>query len=566
MTIQEIENMPDDQVIYLPIAVNHNLAIACSRIKPLLRLLFNHMATTSSKTSNMHAYQLALMQEAEHAIAATSARWQGSATFGKQLQQLINYTTLPIVAVPLGLHATLHDYQHQGLNWLQFLRANNFSGVLADDMGLGKTIQTLANLQYEKQHGRLNQLSLIIAPTSLMNNWLIEAQRFTPELRVVVFHGFERHILDFANYDIVLTTYGLLQRDKERLLLNNFYYLILDEAQYIKNYRTKTRQIVQQIQAKHRLCLTGTPLENHLNELWSLFHFLMPGLLGPSKYFRTFFKIPIEKTNIIDRKELLRRRIQPFILRRTKNAVMQELPPKTEILQMVELTGVQQDVYETIRLSMENKVRLAISRHGVTKSRFIILDALLKLRQICCDPRLVRLPAAEIAYGQSAKLETLMSLLDNLIAEGRCVLIFSQFTSMLSIIEEQLHVRKYKYLLLTGKTKARHRVITQFQTGDVQIFLISLRAGGVGLNLTRAYTVILYDPWWNPAVQDQAIARSHRFGQAQSVFVYKLITAGTVEETILAMQQHKRTLIDDILSGEKLGQFNFTEAEILQFF
>lgn len=340
----------------------------------------------------------------------------------------------------------------------------------------------------------------------------------------------------------------------------------MDEAQFIKNTRTKTTQIIQQLHATHRLCLTGTPLENHLGELWSLFHFLMPGLLGDAKQFRLWFRTPIEKYADLNRREVLTKRVQPFILRRTKNQVARELPPKTEMTRIIEIIGPQRDLYEAIRMSMEKKVRDAIAKQGLGKSHILLLDALLKLRQVCCDPRLLSLPEAAIAHGTSAKLETLMDLLDNLIGEGRRVLVFSQFTSMLQLIEDELHARSYDYLKLTGQTVHRQAMVEKFQEGKVPIFLISLKAGGTGLNLTRADTVIHYDPWWNPAVEDQATDRTHRIGQENPVFVYKLITSGTVEEAILGMQEKKRQLVEGVLSADPAKAMALSEEDVERFF
>ncbi len=564
-----LDDLPNNMLVKLPINARKTLQIEVGRIKPLLRLLLQYSLRGSAVNESdieLQRYQVLLMQEAEQAVAATTGRWRGTEELRAQLQRLVDLTSLPEITLPQGLKTSLRDYQHQGLNWLQFLRANHFSGVLADDMGLGKTIQTLAHLQYEKEQGRMKKATLIIAPTSLMGNWYDEAARFAPQLKVLVFHGADRHQVNFDKYDLVISTYGLIQRDKKRFLAYRFYYLILDEAQFIKNARTKTTQIIQQLQAKHRLCLSGTPVENHLGELWSLFHFLMPGLLGDAKQFRQFFRVPIEKQADNERRELLARRVQPFMLRRTKNQVAQELPAKTEMTRMVELTGTQRDLYEAIRMTMEKKVREAIAKQGLGKSQIVLLDALLKLRQVCCDPRLLSLPEAAMAHGNSAKLNTLMELLDNLMEEGRSVLVFSQFTSMLKLIEEELISRQYDYMKLTGQTQNRQHLVRSFQEGKVPIFLISLKAGGTGLNLTRADTVILYDPWWNPAVQEQAMDRSHRIGQKNPVFVYKLITAGTVEESILAIQDKKRALFDGVLSNKTDGGVGLTDEDVAQFF
>ncbi len=564
----DLDGLPDSQLVKLPLNDGRVLQLQMGRIKPLVRLLLQFGVRHIDENHNMkiNKYQLILMQEAELAIAATKSRWQGAENLRNELRQLINLVDLPEIEKPAGLNVNLRDYQHYGLNWLQFLRTSRFSGVLADDMGLGKTVQTLAHLQYEKEQGRLKHASLIVAPTSLVGNWLAEAKRFTPELKVLVYHGIDRHQDNFDDYDIVVSTYGLIHRDKDRFIDYSFYYLILDEAQFIKNARTKTTQIIQQLKASHRLCLTGTPLENHLGELWSLFHFLMPGLLGDAKQFRLWFRTPIEKYSDLDRRELLARRVKPFMLRRTKNQVASELPPKTEMMRTIEIVGPQRDLYEAIRMSMEKKVRDAIAKQGLGKSHILLLDALLKLRQVCCDPRLLSLPEATIAHGTSSKLEALMELLDNLVEEGRRVLVFSQFTSMLKLIEEELVARNYEYLKLTGQTQNRQALVENFQEGKVPIFLISLKAGGTGLNLTRADTVIHYDPWWNPAVEDQATDRTHRIGQENPVFVYKLITSGTVEEAILGMQERKRQLVDGILSSDASKTMTLSEADLEQFF
>lgn len=563
-----LDALADEQLVTLPLQAGRALQLPMGRIKPLVRLLlqFGTRQINEEQQLQISKYQLILMQEAERALAATQARWQGAEALRNELQQLTQMKQLPEITLPKGVHAQLRDYQLYGLSWLQFLRLSRFNGVLADDMGLGKTIQTLAHLQYEKEQGRLNHAALIIAPTSLVGNWYAEAQRFTPELKVLIYHGSERHQDNFDDYDLIISTYGLIHRDKEKFTGYLFYYLILDEAQFIKNARTKTTQVIQQLRASHRLCLTGTPLENHLGELWSLFHFLMPGLLGDSKQFRSWFRTPIEKYADNLRRELLARRVKPFMLRRTKNQVASELPPKTEMTRTIELVGSQRDLYEAIRMSMEKKVRDAIAKQGLGKSHILLLDALLKLRQVCCDPRLLSLPDAEMAHGTSSKLETLMELLDNLVEEKRRVLVFSQFTSMLQLIEKELHTRKYAYLKLTGQTQNRQALVDQFQAGTIPIFLISLKAGGTGLNLTKADTVIHYDPWWNPAVEDQATDRTHRIGQENPVFVYKLITVGTVEEAILGMQERKRQLVNGILSADASPTLALTEADLEQFF
>ncbi|MGQ3889361.1 SNF2-related protein [Legionella sp. CNM-1927-20] len=563
----DLEELDDDKKIILSLPSKNHLQVPLGRLKPLLRFLLQyHTAiTTDADQLRITRYQLMLMYEAEQAMSAVSLRWQKDSEVYQQLKKLIQNDFIKTTTVPNGLKAKLRDYQLQGLTWLQSLRAGKFSGILADDMGLGKTIQTLAHLQLEKEQGRMIRPSLIIAPTSVITNWSEEAKRFTPELKVLIFHGSNRQ-RNFANYDLIISTYSLIQRDKDKFAETNFYYLILDEAQFIKNNRAKVTQIVLQIQASYRLCLSGTPLENHLGELWSLFHFLMPGLLGDAKQFRKFFKVPIEKQSNRQRAELLMNRIRPFMLRRTKNQVAQELPEKIETMHKVELLGAQRDLYEAIRISMQQKVRSAIAQLGLKRSHIVVLDALLKLRQVCCDPRLVSAPGAEIAYHSSAKLEALMTLVDNLVAENRRILIFSQFTSMLKLIEEKLIGCSYDYLKLTGQTKNRLFLVNKFQEGNIPIFLISLKAGGTGLNLTQADTVIHYDPWWNPAVENQATDRSHRIGQKNTVFVYKLITLGTVEEVMVTIQNKKKQLFEGILTENLNGLSALTEEDIDQFF
>lgn len=563
-----LDELPDDSTVFLTLPDGKRLQVEMARIKPLIRFLLQYgsRAIDDQQQLQLTRYQLILMQETEQAAAVTTARWFGQEQLQTTIRQLMLMKDYEEVSVPVGLKTVLRDYQHRGLDWLQFLRKSRFGGILADDMGLGKTIQTLAHLQLEKEEGRLTRASLIVAPTSLVGNWFEEAKRFTPDLNILMFHGAERHVDNFDEYDVIVSTYGLIQRDKSRFIDYNFYYLILDEAQSIKNARAKTTLIIQQIKASYRLCLSGTPLENHLGELWSLFHFLMPGLLGDAKQFRQYFKTPIEKNNDTERRALLAKRVRPFMLRRTKNQVAQELPAKTEMKLSIELSGTQRDLYEAIRMSMEKKVRDAIARHGMGKSHIVLLDALLKLRQVCCDPRLLSIPEANIAHGNSAKMDALMELLANLMAEKRRVLIFSQFTSMLKLIEEQLISNQYDYLKLTGQTQHRQQLVNHFQAGQAPIFLISLKAGGTGLNLTKADTVIHYDPWWNPAAEDQATDRSHRIGQENPVFVYKLITMGTVEEAILTMQDKKRQLFDGILSDNLGSMTSLTDSDVEQFF
>ena len=353
-------------------------------------------------------------------------------------------------------------------------------------------------------------------------------------------------------------------RDAEPLSNHEYHVVVLDEAQAIKNPRARAGQVARTLRTRHRLCLTGTPIENHLGELWSLFHFLMPGFLWEQAAFRRLFRNPIEKGGDQSRQQWLARRVAPFLLRRTKAEVERELPPKTEIVRSIELEGAQRDLYETLRLAMHEKVRSEIARKGMERSHVIILDALLKLRQVCCDPRLVKLESAR-RVTQSAKLAMLMELLPEMLDEGRRVLLFSQFTSMLSLIEAELDSRSIDYVKLTGQTRDRSTRIDRFQSGAVPLFLISLKAGGTGLNLTAADTVIHYDPWWNPAVENQATDRAHRIGQDKPVFVYKLLTEGTVEQKIAALQERKKKLAEGVFveGGKGAVKLNSKDLDFL---
>ena len=491
-------------------------------------------------------------------------RWKGADELKVLNNKLRNFSGIEKVDVPNGLQAELREYQKEGFNWLQFLRDYQLNGVLADDMGLGKTIQALSHLLKEKEAGRANLPSLVIAPTSLMSNWRREAENFTPELKVLILQGPERkeNFSKILDYDLVLTTYPLMIRDTGFYEEQSFHYLILDEAQAIKNAKSKTTQIIYRLKANHRLCLTGTPIENHLGELWSMFHFLMPGYLGTQERFTRLFRTPIEKHGDDMRGVQLRNRVEPFMMRRTKDLVAKDLPEKTEMVRSVPLAGKQRDLYETVRLAMDKKVRDEINKKGLARSHIMILDALLKLRQVCCDPQLVKLAKAK-KVKQSAKLELLMSMIPEMVEEGRKILLFSQFTAMLGIIEKELTKHKISYSKLTGQTRKREEAINAFQEGDAKVFLISLKAGGVGLNLTAADTVIHYDPWWNPAVEKQATDRAYRIGQDKPVFVYKLLTEETVEEKILKLQEKKQHLADSVYGGKGKKSLAFGQNELM---
>src|SRR5574343_2011274 len=505
----ELERIPDDEGIDLYTARGKRLRVPAGRLKPLAATLIDLFDGFSGgdvlRLSRFDAPRLAELSDV--------SRWQfrGQGDLMALAARLLAAQGIADTEPPRGFRLDLRPYQREGLSWLQFLRANDLSGILADDMGLGKTAQTLAHLLLEKESGRLDRPALIILPTSLLFNWKSDAARFAPDLRVLALHGPDRkaRFAEIGQHDVVLTTYPLLWRDADELMKHAYHLLILDEAQTVKNAQSQSAEAVRKIDARHRLCLTGTPLENHLGELWSQFDFLLPGFLGTSKQFPRHWRTPIEKQGDIARRGLLARRIRPFILRRKKEDVAQELPPKTIIVRSVELEGAQRDLYETVRAAMDAKVRDEIASRGFARSQIVILDALLKLRQVCCDPRLVKATSAR-TVPERAKLELLMAMLPELVDEGRRILVFSQFTSMLSLIEHELDKLGLTYVTLTGDTNDRETPIRRFQEGEIPIFLISLKAGGVGLNLTAADTVIHYDPWWNPAVANQAPHRAHR--------------------------------------------------------
>ncbi len=490
--------------------------------------------------------------------------WRGSRDPFELAERLKSFDGIENLSLPTSLDARLRPYQEEGVSWLGFLADYGFNGILADDMGLGKTLQTLAHILHERSVDRLNSPTLIVAPTSLLGNWKREAARFTPTLRTAIWHGSDRKSrgLPFTDTDIVITSYALVTRDIELLKLQTFGCIVLDEAQAIKNPAAKVSQALKTLTIERRICLTGTPLENHLGELWAQFDFLMPGFLGTRKHFNRYFRTPIETHGSVERQQKLAGLIRPFLLRRKKEQVASELPPKTEIVREVTLEGAQARLYESIRVTMEHRVRQLLADRGMARSHIEMLDALLKLRQTCCHPKLVKLDTAK-GIVESAKTELLISMLLELIAEGKKILLFSQFTEMLALIEVELHKHDIQYAKLTGRTRKRDDVIDSFQHGDLPLFLISLKAGGTGLNLTAADTVIHYDPWWNPAVENQASDRAHRIGQTKPVFIYKLVASNTVEEKIMAMQQHKQALADQTLDQAELTAMSALSADEL---
>lgn len=608
-----------EQTIYGELPDGRLVPIPASRLKGVVEALYELLADGTLKReqviklSRAEATRLAALRRA---LPRDGLTWSGGDELRIMAERLTETGELPLVPQPAALQATLRPYQQQGLSWLQFLSSCGLSGILADDMGLGKTLQTLAHILSEKQYGRLDRPALIVAPTSLIPTWRNELRKFAPGLRLLVLHGGDRRELweQIDTNDVVLTSYALLIRDKENLVHRRWHMVALDEAQAIKNPTTKLARTAREIKADQRLALTGTPIENHLGELWSVFDFLMPGFLGSREQFRRIFRTPIEREGDTARQQMLVARVRPFMLRREKMQVAGELPPKSEFLREIELSERQRDLYESVRVAMSERIRDEISEKGIAGSSIAILEALLKLRQVCCDPRLLKneaedeevLPAAaggrasrsiakaqsrqqrkhadlfdpmdEAAEGEtivsveaetgeagegpgSAKFGLLMEMLPSMVETGRRIIVFSQFVEMLDLIGEGLTELGVPFVKLTGRTRDRETPVRRFQNEEVPIFLISLKAGGVGLTLTAADTVIHYDPWWNPAVEAQATDRAHRIGQKKSVFVYKLIAAGTVEEKMVELQARKRALYEGVLGGGN-APLTFTEEDI----
>ncbi len=500
--------------------------------------------------------------DTQAARAGAHGAWQlqGDAGLGALAQRLRTAGSPKAVAAPAGLGLTLRPYQLHGVAWLQYLREQHLAGILADDMGLGKTAQVLAHVLIEKAAGRLDRPALVVLPTSLIANWQTEAARIAPGLRVLTLQGADRghDFARIADHDLVFTTYPLLWRDIDALQARSWHLLVLDEAQMVKNAASRAATALRRLDARHRLCVTGTPIENHLGELWSHFDFLMPGFLGDARSFQRLWRKPIETNGETLRAELLARRVRPFILRRRKQEVATELPPKTEVIRRVHLHGQQRALYESVRVAADEQVRRVLTRRSFAGAQITILDALLKLRQVCCDPYLVKGSTMPPAM-ERAKMAWLRDTLPELVDQGRRVLVFSQFTEMLALLATELEALEMPFLALTGDTPVRERggVVRRFQAGEVPIMLLSLKAGGVGLNLTAADTVIHVDPWWNPAVERQATDRAHRIGQDQPVFVYKLVVQGSIEERMMALQDRKAALADGVLGSDAEGALKF---------
>ncbi len=473
-----------------------------------------------------------------------------SISMDRKLQKLANFEGIDEISLPNGFKGTLRPYQTAGYHWFNFLRDYHFGGCLADDMGLGKTVQTLALLQKIKEENPDGgATSLIIMPTSLIYNWEREAAKFAPDLKILNYTGAFRNkeIAHFANYDLVLTTYGISRVDIDILSSMFFHYIILDESQNIKNAASKAFKAIKQLKSKHKLILSGTPIENSVNDLWTQMSFINPGLLGSQRYFQEEFVYPIEKKKDEEKAQKLQALIKPFVLRRNKMQVATELPPKTEHVFYCQMTTEQGEYYEQIKSDYRNELLKSVEDGTFNKSQVQVLQGLTKLRQIANHPLMID----EDFEGESGKFENVIHTLENILANGHKVLIFSQFVRQLAIYRKHFDRENIAYAYLDGQTQNRGEVVENFQQQkDLQLFLISLKAGGVGLNLTEADYVFILDPWWNPAVEQQAIDRTHRIGQQKNVFIYKFISKDTVEEKILALQGRKKRVAESLITTE----------------
>ncbi|CAN5745744.1 hypothetical protein BH11PSE8_BH11PSE8_20950 [soil metagenome] len=573
----EMAEIEDDDVIVLRAPGGRRIDAPAAPLKAIVGAMLDLLTDPRRKegplklstweANRLEALRVSLMDtQAKRAGAHGAWQLQGDAGLASLAQRLAAAGGPSVLSAPAGLGLTLRPYQLHGVAWLQYLREHRLAGILADDMGLGKTAQVLAHLLIEQQAGRLTEPALVVLPTSLIANWQAEAARIAPSLRVLTLQGADRakHFQRMAAHDVVFTTYPLLWRDISALQAQPWHMLILDEAQMVKNAGSRAAASLRRIHARHRLCVTGTPLENHLGELWAHFDFLMPGFLGDARSFLRVWRKPIEINGETLRAQLLAQRVRPFILRRRKLDVATELPPKTEVIRRVQLQGQQRDLYESVRVAADEQVRRVLSKSSFAGAQISILDALLKLRQVCCDPYLVKgtsMPAAM----ERAKMTLLLEMLQELADEGRRVLVFSQFTEMLMLVQAELAAIALPCLMLTGETPVDQRgaVVARFQAREFAVFLLSLKAGGVGLNLTAADTVIHLDPWWNPAVEQQATDRAHRIGQDQPVFVYKIVVEGSIEERMLALQARKSALAEGVL-GHDVAAANKFGPEDLQ--
>jgi superfamily II DNA or RNA helicase len=501
----------------------------------------------------------------KHHIATVQRLEQdGLATtiISRKLEQLRDFDKIEPVELPSGFKGELRPYQKAGYDWLHFLKKYKFGGCLADDMGLGKTVMTLAFLQSLKESGEMQKPTLLVMPTSLIYNWQKEAEKFTPELKILIHVGSnrEKNTTHFDDYDLVLMSYGILRIDIEFIKQHRFTYAILDESQVIKNPSANISQAVRELNVNYRLILTGTPLENSTLDLWSQMTFTNPGLLGSQVYFKENYQYPIEKKQDEDAIRKLYAKIKPFMLRRQKSQVATELPEKVENVFYSDMTEEQAHVYEETKSYYRNLLLEQIEQKGIGKAQFMVLQGLTKLRQLANDPRMI-----DADYqGSSGKGEDVLHQLLNIVKNGHKVLIFSQYVKHLQLFKNYLDTNEIAYCYLDGSTKKRQEIVDRFQTDEsTKVFLISLKAGGVGLNLTAAEYVFILDPWWNPAVEAQAIDRAHRIGQEKTVFTYKFITRNTVEEKILALQRSKKRLFNELITTEDTFVKSLSKTDVL---
>lgn len=485
-------------------------------------------------------------------------------TLSNKLEKLKEFEKIEDFDLPTGFKGDLRIYQKAGYNWMRFLGQYGLGGCLADDMGLGKTVQTLALLQAEKENGAQNA-SLLVLPTSLVYNWELEAKKFAPDMKVFNYTGAfrDKNIEQFQGYDLVLTTYGTVRNDADMMKEYYFHYIILDESQAIKNPGSVIAKEIVKLKSRHRLILTGTPIENSTSDLWSQMNFVNPGLLGSLAFFKNEFLAPIEKRNDQRKAQRLHSLIKPFVLRRNKSQVAKELPEKTEYIQYCSMTEEQQKLYDETKSFIRNQLTETIQKKGLGSSQIYILQGLTKLRQLANHPGMT----VDGYAGESGKMEEVLSMLENAMSEDHKILVFSQFVKHLDILRTHLDKQEVKYAYLDGSTRDRQKEVETFQNDqDVRLFLISLKAGGVGLNLTAADYVFILDPWWNPAAEQQAIDRAHRIGQDKKVFIYKFITKDTLEEKILMLQNSKKKLASDIINTEESFVKSLTQEDIMNLF
>ncbi len=490
----------------------------------------------------LRKHHMALVKELENDRLA-------DVSMDRKLERLRDFEEIEDYPLPAEFKGELRPYQKAGYNWMRFLNQYNFGGCLADDMGLGKTVQTLALIQSLKEQAE-GRATLLIMPTSLVYNWEMEARKFTPDLKILNFTGINRdkNIEAFQNYDIIITSYGTVRIDIDLLTQYQFYYTILDESQVIKNPESIIAKSVKELKSKHRLILTGTPVENSTMDLWSQMTFVNPGLLGSQQFFRNEFLNPIEKKHDEVKTKRLYSIIKPFILRRQKSQVVKDLPEKIENVHYCTMTAEQEAEYDKTKSNYRNLILESIDEKGLGGSQILLLQGLTKLRQIANHPSLVD----ETFEGNSGKMEDVNYMLESALAEGHKILVFSQFVKHLQLYSKQLDKQGIKYTYLDGQTRDRQKEVERFQEEEgIRVFLISLKAGGLGLNLTAADYVFLLDPWWNPAVEAQAVDRAYRIGQKNTVFTYKFITKNTVEEKILNLQKNKLKLANDLISSEE---------------